>query len=83
VDRRIERPEPSSNPAVDRLREALSADMAGLDKRGERLGSEAVSLVYAVGWATQMLWLTDRLSAIAALPPDHESSLRGDPSRCA
>jgi len=83
VERRIERPEPKSNPAVDRLREALSADMAGLDKRGERLGSEAVSLVYAVGWATQMLWLTDRLSAIAALPPDHESSLRGDPSRCA
>jgi uncharacterized membrane protein YccC len=74
VDRRIELPEPSSNPAVDRLREVLSADMAGLDKTDERLGSEAVSLVYAVGWATQMLWLTDRLSAIAALTPDHDSN---------
>jgi uncharacterized membrane protein YccC len=76
VDRRIERPEPSSNPAVDRLREVLSADMAGLDRTDERLGSESVSLVYAVGWATQMLWLTDRLASIAALPPDRDSILR-------
>jgi len=29
--------------------------------------------VYAVAWAAQMLWLTDRLSAIAALTPDRDS----------
>jgi len=74
VDRRIEQLEPTSNPAVDRLRKVLSADMAGLDQTDERLGTEVVSLVYAVGRAVQMLWLADRLSAIAALTPDRDSN---------
>jgi uncharacterized membrane protein YccC len=74
VDRRIERLEPTSNPAVGRLREVLSADMAALDQTDERLGTEVVSLVYAVEWAVQLLWLADRLSAIAALTPDRDSN---------